>query len=201
MLDPTLFVEPIENIDDVSFSYKNELYYFEYSLSGHGRLEEYFNTLKKGLRSSILAGKLAFQSLLTPYSVTLADSLEKLSSLLPVFGTILQSSPSLAKEKRSEQLIRNKLKELSVIGANLDDLASQIAKGLTIARREYLSSTDSLTTEDIQALGPLVYAGLREKKLTDIQILAVLDCKYAEASCLRSLADKNWNVKEIPRVR
>lgn len=201
LLDPILFADPIENIEDIAFSYKKEQYYFEYSIKGHSRLEEYFNALKKGLRSSIFFGKLSYQSLLTPYSLTLVDSIEKLSSLLPLFGEILGTSPSLAKEKRSETVIRNKLKDLGLISANLGDLATSIAMSLTIVRREYLASTESLSTDEVQCLGPLVYAGLKEKKLTDHQILAVIDCKYVEASCLRNLADKNWTVKELPRVR
>lgn len=199
LLDPNLFTEPIENIDDISFNYKEELFYFEYSIKGHCRLEEYFNALKKGLRSTVIFGKLAYQSLLTPYSVTLVDSVKKLCTLLPIFAKIMES-PSLSIEKCSESLIRSKLKDLSVIGANLADLATSIAMGLTIVRRDYLVSTESLNTEEINKMGPLVYAGLKEQKLTDHQILAVIDCKFVEASCLRNLADKNWSVKQIPHV-
>ena len=200
LLDPNLFVEPIENLQEVSFSYNGELYYFEYSIKGNSKLEEYFTTLKKGLRSSVLFGRLAFQSLLTPYSVTMSDSLEKVASLLPVVSKILLS-PNLTKEKRTDSLIRNKLKDLSVISANIGDLVSLIAKGMSIVRRDTIAHTGTLSPEEIQALGPLVYAGLKDKKLTDLQILAVLDCKYVEASCLRNLAEKNWTAKEKPSVR
>ena len=130
----------------------------------------------------------------------MSDSLEKVASLLPVVSKILLS-PNLTKEKRTDSLIRNKLKDLSVISANIGDLVSLIAKGMSIVRRDTIAHTGTLSPEEIQALGPLVYAGLKDKKLTDLQILAVLDCKYVEASCLRNLAEKNWTAKEKPSVR
>lgn len=65
-------------------------------------------------------------------------------------------------KKKISDIIRSKLKDLSVIGANLADLATSIAMGLTIVRRDYLVSTESLNTEEINKMGPLVYAGLKE---------------------------------------
>lgn len=200
-MDPNIFREPIESIEDISFSYNGEQFYFEYSIDGHCQLEEYFYTLKKGLRSSFQFGKFAYQSLITPFSITQSESVDKLCTLLQVYWKIIGASSALAKEKRSEILIRNKLKDLVAISSNIDDLASLVAKGLTIARRDYLVSHATLGQDEIMKIGPLVYDELKNRKLTDLQILALVDCKYVEASCLRNLAEKNWVPKQLPRVR
>jgi hypothetical protein len=163
-------------------------------------LVEYFTCVKRGLRSLLVCGKISDTALFTPNKVSQKGSLVEICSLLPTFSHILQSD-NFCQEKITDFQLRNLLKNITVLGVAYDDLSYHVAKGMTIARRSELMQINQLTNEHISLIGAQLYQALSASGYTDHQILGILDCKYAEASFIKNMADKIWTYNGSQKVR
>lgn len=200
-LDKEKFPDQIEEEEDVSFKIKNRKFYFNYNISTNSKLIEYYTEVKKGLRSLFVCGKISLTSLFSPRSITQKESLTEIAKLLPTFHFILnKDKDEFCLEKITDFKLRDIFKDLTNFGVGFDDIAHHIAIGLTIARRTELMKISELNVEQISQIGANIYQALKVEGYTNHQILGIVDCKYAEAASIRSMATKLWKFRGDRKV-
>jgi hypothetical protein len=178
------FPDVKEEMDEISFEVKGNLYYFDYEIACHCRLAEYFSVVKKGLRSFLLCGKLSNTDIFCPNKITVLDQMKKLDYDLQIYHHIIFGG-QIELDKLNNMDVKMVVKDLMTYGALFDDLGHHIAKALTIARRKDLMNLEKLSDHQIDKIGTSLYAGLSNAGYTDLQILGLIDCKYAEASAYK----------------
>lgn len=197
-VDPFAFVE--DHIDDQRFFVKNHEYYFDYDISCNSRLSEYFNAARKGLRALYVCGKITDTIYMCPKAITTYDTVSELSTLFPIYSHILSSS-GFDLSKMRDKDIRKTLNDITVFSVCYDDISYHIAKGMTIARRNELSSMAGLSNKDIDKIGSSVVKSLKNCDFSDHQIMGIVDSKYAEAASIKLITDESFNFSKQLRVR
>lgn len=196
-VDPFAYQEIQE--DDIKFKIQNQKYYFDYDISCNTRLSDYFNSARRGLRSLIVCGKITETVYICPKAISTYDTLNSLSSIFPIYSHILESG-NLQINKMRDKDLRKILSNITTLGVGYDDLAYHTAKGLTISRRNVLTTMSALSSEQINKIGPAVVKNLRKNGLDDHQILGLVDSKYAEAAYIRLIHDGTFNFSNKMRV-
>lgn len=195
--DPFAYEENPE--DNQKFHVQNQYYYFDYGISCNTRLCDYFNSGKRGLRSLFVCGKITETVHICPKAISTYDIMSSLSSIFPIYGHILSSS-NLELGKMRDKNLRNILGNLTTLGVAYDDLAHHVAKGLTISRRNVLTTMNKLSDEQVDRIGPAIVKVLRDSDFSDHQILGIVDSKYAEAAAIKFMYDETLSYSKKMKV-
>ena len=176
-------------------------YLFNYGFSDNPKLMEYYTTVYLGLEHFLQNNQLSFVKYFVIGSRNSLESLKALCKKLPKFNKILDEF-GFKLHRKSRTDMKRVLRDCSMFASRFESLEYFLSMGLLVTRRTEIMGIDSLSKEMVKEVGAEIVSTLRKRWISDIQILALLDVKYIEASIMKMIdkhyfRDREENVTKI----
>lgn len=192
------FKPPTNNVQDVLHKYgvKHDLDFTE-----HVFLSEYFLYLKKELSSLFLCSIVDHRQVFMRKTDTVGGALKGVSSLVPVFGTLLNLA-GIGFIMMQDMTLVKKLSRITDLALNYTELPDKISRIMVLLRanaitktsnQEYVLKSEGLLSKAMKELG-------LKNKLTSAQMLAINDMKIIEGVLLLLIETKQVNVINFPDI-
>ena len=178
-----------------SFKVNGGFYHFDYGFCQNENLMEYYGTVYLGFQNLFQKSQLSYLRYFFKGSRNELESLRDLCDKLPIFKKILDEF-GFEVDKKSRNDVKRIFRDCSMLCKKFGCLEHYLAMGLLVSRRDEIIEIDSLSKEVVEEIGEGVVTTLRKRWISDIQILALLDVKYIEASLIKMIDNHFFSGQE-----
>lgn len=176
------------------------VYNMSFDFEDNEKLQEYFQKMKKSLRSLFVGSTLSDSEYLQFNQDNLQESLTMLCVMIPTFGQIVKNA-GIDISNTNEQALKKKFEKISEMASNYDNLPDNMAKILTMIKREDIIKMQEPFDEATKAIiGKTFLEKVENKNLSEPQIQAIRDTKLIEAIVLRLTEKNEVNIANPPTM-
>ncbi len=173
----------------------------DFDFTEHVFLSEYFLYLKKELSSLFLCSIVDHRQVFVRKTDSVGGALKGVSSLVPVFGTLLNLA-GIGFIMMQDMTLVKKLSRITDLALNYTELPDRISRIMVQLRanaiiktsnQQYVLKSESLLSKAMKEFG-------MKNKLTSSQMLALNDMKIIEGVLLLLIETKQVNVINFPDI-